>query len=520
MDKHRYSTLVLFSLMTALFIALIFRLMPLSVRGGGVSDTEGKKTYASSADTVLEPGTTAGGGQSLPSAGTENGQNSQGGAGDAQTHETSSTAEPPGGQEEESGDDNGFGGPDSDGDLTADQIADKEQHSDNYYVTEFDGMDKYIIPQEDSSATGEENAPSTGGGDPFFSTEFDDTLPLSYGELKFPEASEKEDINAVWVASVYNLNYPSRPGLPESELAAELDAIVENTVAAGLNTIFFQVRPCADALYDSDIFPRSEFLGEGDFDPLEYIVDRAHENGVSVHAWINPYRITVFSASSAIAEKYPELVMKVDGKLYFDPSKEDAMTLIIRGVAEIVVKYDVDGIVFDDYFYPEGITDEDKGSYDAYILSGGKAPLGDWRRENVNALIRKTYAAIKQLRGDCLFGVSPRGIWRNSSTDANGSATGGSQAYDDVYCDALAWIEDGCIDYISPQIYWSFDNKTAPFAVLCDWWNDRLNGKDIMLVVSLAAYYLPESEIESQKEYLSELGNYGGFAIYSYASLT
>lgn len=515
MARNRYTVLVLFSLLTALFIVIILRLMPLSARRNAVDPVSGTQSVTKENEELN---------------GEKNDMETTGAQEKADTEtiyepndKESNPIVKPDDTDKAAVSNNVSQEPSAPDDIiTADKIADREENENLYYVTEFEGMDKYIIPEKDS--TGSSSGTGASSEDSFFSTEFADTLPVPYDSLKNPELpaqSGAQDIKAVWVASVYNLDFPSQSGLSSEKLAAQLDEIVENTLGAGLNTIFFQVRPCADALYKSDVFPSSEYLGNADFDALGYLVRKAHEKGIAVHAWVNPYRVTVSaSAHSDAAEKYSDLIMDVDGRLYFDPGKEGSVALIVRGVAEIVVKYDVDGIVFDDYFYPEGIDDEDSATYSGYVSAGGTDSLKDWRRENVNELIRRTYAAVKQLRPDCLFGVSPRGIWRNSSTDKNGSATSGSQAYDDVYCDALAWINEGCVDYISPQIYWSFENTAAPFKVLCDWWNEQLKGKDISLVVSLAAYYLPESEIEAQKSYLGTLTSYGGFALYSYSSVS
>ena len=151
---------------------------------------------------------------------------------------------------------------------------------------------------------------------------------------------------------------------------------------------------------------------------------------------------------------------------------------------------------------------------------GGRLSLGDWRRENINRLIERTYQTIKSCRKGCLFGVSPRGVWRNATDDPKGSDTLGGAAYDEIFCDALAWVKGGYLDYLSPQIYWRFDNSAAPFGTLADWWNEALKDSGVTLVVALAPYSLPKSEIEKQVTYLKTLSQANGYALFRYASLS
>ena len=236
--------------------------------------------------------------------------------------------------------------------------------------------------------------------------------------------SKNGNINAaVWIATVSNINYPSRQGLSAPELALELDAIVENVKKLGADTIFFQVRPSADALYKSDLFPESEYVSgkrgvaaDGGFDSLEYIISRARKNGISVHAWINPSR--VLSSSSVLCDgeagyMHPEWTVEyADGNLYFDLGIPEVRALIADGIYEVVSRYDVDGVVFDDYFYPYPQKDAsgkiadfaDSATYEKY---GGAYSLAEFRRESVRALIRSSYYATKKADSQALFGISP-----------------------------------------------------------------------------------------------------------------
>lgn len=387
-------------------------------------------------------------------------------------------------------------------------------------VTEFLDAYEVVLPKEtqkQESAKPEKPALVTG---------FSGTLPLAL-PLASPNVSQ-EEMRAVYVASAYNLDFPSRPGLSKAALQSELDAIVNGAASCGMNTIVFQVRPASDALYRSEIFPVSRYLAASEggamaLDALGYLIESAHAKGIKVHAWINPFRVRSASEGDAVLSKNnpakvnSALTFTVEGAVYYNPALQAVQNLIIDGVREILVNYDVDGILFDDYFYPEHITSEDAKEYAAYQKAGGRLSLADFRRGNINTLIERVYRTVKNEKPQVLFGVSPRGVWRNAEDDPSGSDTRGGAAYDAVFCDALAWVKGGYLDYLSPQIYWSFDHKSAPFATLADWWNQALRGSGVELCVSLASYSLPKEEIARQKEYLAALSQYGGFALYRYA---
>lgn len=387
-------------------------------------------------------------------------------------------------------------------------------------VTEFHDAYEVILPKETEKILPSEK--------PALVTGFTGTLPLSL-PVSSPVVQE-EEMRAVYVASAYNLDFPSRPGLSKKELEKELDAIVEKAFSGGMNTIIFQVRPASDALYDSKIFPTSRYLAKSEggamaLDALGYLIAKAHEKGMEVHAWINPFRVRSASESDAVlsatgpAKQNPDLTFTVEGAVYYNPAYKAVQDLIVAGVREILCGYDVDGILFDDYFYPENMGDADASAYQAYQKAGGTLSLGDFRRENINALIKRVYRVVKEEGAGCVFGVSPRGIWRNAADDSAGSDTRGGAAYDAIFCDSLAWVKGGYVDYLAPQIYWSFDHKAAPFAILADWWDRALSESGVTLCVSLAAYSLSDEEIERQKAYLEDLSTYGGFMIYRYAYL-
>lgn len=347
------------------------------------------------------------------------------------------------------------------------------------------------------------------------------------------------EVRGVWIASVVNIDYPSQKDLSAEELKNEIDSILDACVRNKLNTIFFQVRPTCDALYDSDIFPVSEYLssdGKLVFDPLGYIVKEAHLRNIYVHAWVNPLRVTMNSHDidalddKSPAKQHPEWTVAYDdGKLYLNAGLPEVRSLIADGVEEIVTKYDVDGVVFDDYFYPYPVYDDngakiafaDDEEYEKY--GAGYADRDEWRRDNINKIIKAVYDTVHAVDRECVFGVSPFAIWQNDDGKNGGSKTNGFEAYKSLHCDALAWIDGGYVDYISPQIYWTFDTTSAPFDTLTRWWNTQLEGTDVKLYISHAAYRYeegnwdsPEGQLKQQIAFARSERSYRGSIFYGY----
>ncbi len=362
-----------------------------------------------------------------------------------------------------------------------------------------------------------------------------------------PLEKGKEGVRAVWIATVSNINYPTKRAQSEDALRAELDTIVENTSALGANTIFFQVRPCSDALYDSALFPQSHYVSgtrgvsaDGGFDSLEYLCRAAKKKNIAVHAWVNPVRVLAGSksdpasahelTSDEAAALHPEwTVVYADGKMYYDLGIPEVRTLVADGVYEIVSNYDVAGVVFDDYFYPypdydsEGkLADfDDSASYKKY---GGGKERGEYRRENVRTLVRSCYAAVKKADKNALFGISPFGVWRNGES-VGGTETSGLESYSAIYCDTLSFVREGTVDYIAPQLYWEIGADGYDYITLASWWNEALSPYDVPLLVCLAPYRYSEGsykkgEITAQLAYARTLSSYGGCAMYGYAALT
>ncbi len=326
-----------------------------------------------------------------------------------------------------------------------------------------------------------------------------------------------EDLRGVWIASVANIDFPSKPGLSSEEQKAELDKIIENAEYMGLNAIFFQVRPTGDALYKSSIFPWSKYLtgeqgkaNDKDFDPLKYIIEQGHKKDIQIHAWINPLRLSIDKYSSLekakinLSENHPAkklskaIVLGPDEKLYLDPGNPEAIKLITDGIAEIVKNYDVDGIHFDDYFYPSKT--ESKGNKDFDDAETYKKYKGqfknkeDWRRNNIDTLVKNTYETVKGIKPEVKFGISPFAIWSNKDRNEKGSDTqGGISTYYDYFADSKKWVEEEYIDYIAPQLYWNIGFKVADYSVLLDWWKKVCSGTKVKLYVGHAAYKINDT---------------------------
>ncbi len=310
-----------------------------------------------------------------------------------------------------------------------------------------------------------------------------------------------DDMRGIWVSTVMNLDYPSAKTTDAAALKAEADKILDNVKAMNMNTVFLQVRPCGDAFYKSSIFPWSSYISgtqgvapADGFDPLEYWVSAAHARGLELHAWINPYRITrggdtewnSLAASNPAKGDYADCVVKYsDGNYYYDPGNPKSIDLIVKGALEIVNNYDVDGIHMDDYFYP-GTSFNDDASWKAY--GSGYSNKSDWRRDNVNKLVAELDTKLHQADSSIRFGISPQGIWANSTTMPNGSATKGNEAYTQKFADCVAWINSGTIDYIAPQIYWNVGYTVADYSVLAKWWSNAVKGTDVDLYIGMADY--------------------------------
>lgn len=368
-------------------------------------------------------------------------------------------------------------------------------------------------------------------------------LPSNKSSINSESFASSESVKGVWISTVHGLDFPKEKTTDSKSLKKELDKIISNVKELGFNTIFFQVRPCADSLYESEIFPWSKYLTgtytlkpNNDFDPLEYIIKIAHKNNIKVHAWINPYRITATEEELSIIEnsdfvhKYKDWIINYKNKLYFNPGIPEVCDLIASGAEEIVKKYDVDGIQIDDYFYP-GNDFPDDWSYSFY--GNEYKNKDDWRRDNINNLIDILNKKIKSVNKNILFGVSPSGIWANKSNIKAGSQTTGQESYFSSYADSKKWVDENKIDYIIPQIYWNIGYAGADFETLINWWNETIKNSSVKLIIGQAAYKVSEckdsqsvwfeekgiEEIMSQVTYANISDNVSGYAMFRYSSI-
>lgn len=350
-------------------------------------------------------------------------------------------------------------------------------------------------------------------------------------------------VNVDYVKSVWMAYFELEQFTSSSENAQEFEEAItqafEKIADAGLNTVTVQVRPCADAFYNSQYFPVSEYCfgeqgSELRFDPLSIMADAAHSAGLRIEAWINPYRVSQSADSeklcdSNIAKQWLQSDDKksnvyVADKIYFNPACAEVTELIVNGVREIVENYSVDGIHFDDYFYPTDDEKIDSAEYSQYLEGGGELSLGDWRRENVSEMVRSVYSAVKEINPQVQFGISPQ-----SKVSAN---------YNTLYADVEKWAsEEGYVDYICPQIYFGFYNEVQPFTRTAKEWNDRTTAA--RLYVGLPLYKAGSKDefasadqeyainefvennniISRQIIYLENLSNVQGYYIYSYSYL-
>jgi uncharacterized lipoprotein YddW (UPF0748 family) len=313
-----------------------------------------------------------------------------------------------------------------------------------------------------------------------------DSEPLDPSAIAPPVTRE---FRGVWVASVENMDWPSRPGLPVAQQKAELIAILDRAAGLNLNAVVLQVRPSADALYASKKEPWSAFLtgqmGKPPvpfYDPLAFAVEEAHARGLELHAWINPYRAHYPAdkspiAASHIARRRPDLVVKYGPYLWLDPGSSEVRAYTVGVVRDIVRRYDIDALHIDDYFYPyrertrrgREIPFPDGRTWRAYQKKGGKLSRDDWRRQNVDVLVEQLYTAVKDEKPWVKFGISPFGIWRPGYP----SSVRGLDAYSELYADSRKWLQRGWADYFTPQLYWRSSAPQQRYDELLRWWAEQ-----------------------------------------------
>lgn len=315
-------------------------------------------------------------------------------------------------------------------------------------------------------------------------------LLLAAGVFAQPPIDVEREFRAVWVATVDNIDFPTKKALSIGEQQAELVGIVDLAKRLRLNAVIFQVRPACDAVYRSDIEPWSEYLtgqmGKAQsFDPLAFLVAEAHRRGVLVHAWFNPFRAYHPSGKTIsadhISKRQPQIVRSYGRHLWLDPTESGAKQHSLRVILDVVRRYDVDGVHFDDYFYPYPEKDKagnnipfpDDANWEEYRNGGGKMDRGSWRRTHVNTFIESVGREVKKLKPHVMYGISPFGIWQpNAEREIRGF-----NAYAELYADARKWLRDGTVDYLAPQLYWETGRPGVSFPVLFAWWKEQNVGR-------------------------------------------
>jgi uncharacterized lipoprotein YddW (UPF0748 family) len=306
-------------------------------------------------------------------------------------------------------------------------------------------------------------------------------------------AQPKYEFRAVWIATVANIDWPSKKNLTSDEQKQEFINILTQQRKLGMNAVIVQIRPDADAFYASKYEPWSEYLtglqGRAPspfYDPLEFMIEETHKRGMEFHAWINPYRAVqnpnASIAPNHITKQHPEWFIKYGDKKYFNPGLPQVMNYLTNVIKDIITRYNVDAIHMDDYFYPYRIAGKEFPDYKAYAQYGNGLSKDAWRRSNCDSIVKKIHDIIIAYKPLIKFGISPFGVWRNSSVDPRGSNTkAGQTCYDDLYADILLWLKLGWIDYVVPQLYWEIGHRLCDYTILLNWWGNNSYGKQLYI---------------------------------------
>lgn len=330
----------------------------------------------------------------------------------------------------------------------------------------------------------------------------------------------EREFRGFWVATVVNIDWPKNGNDAVAKQKTDYLALLDFYEDLNFNAAIVQVRAAGDAFYESDFAPWSRFLtGEegkppkGDIAILEWMIDETHKRGMEFHAWLNPYRATFDLKTEVLSSEHdfnthPEWMLKYGKKYYYDPGLPEVRKRMVSVIDEIVSNYDVDAVHFDDYFYPYTVKGEVfQDSLSFYNCALPNQPLDDWRRSNIDSLIKNSYETIKRRKPWVQFGVSPFGVWKNSSTDPKGSDTAAGQTtFEDLYADPLLWMEKGWLDYLIPQVYWSMELPAASHRKIVDWW--AKNSKNTNLYIGNGPYKIrnnSDTAWDKKKELPSQL---------------
>lgn len=305
----------------------------------------------------------------------------------------------------------------------------------------------------------------------------------------------KREVRAFWIVTLDNKDFPSQPGLSNEMQREELRNILDYHQKQGMNTAIFQIRPSADAFYASSIEPWSEWLmgqqGQAPqpfYDPLAFLVEECHQRNMELHVWLNPYRV-VYNVelsdvkAQPLMRKHSDWLITYGKHQQLNPGLPEVRSYILSVIMDVVRRYDVDGIQFDDYFYPYKIWKKEFPDESTFRRYGqGFRDKSDWRRDNVSQLIKMVHDSLQQTKPHIKFGISPMGVWRNIQDDPRGSDTqAGQPSYDYLGADVLAWLEEGWIDYVAPQLYWSIGHPRADYATLVKWWSKNTFGRHLYI---------------------------------------
>ncbi|GIH02159.1 lipoprotein [Rhizocola hellebori] len=317
-------------------------------------------------------------------------------------------------------------------------------------------------------------------------------------------ASGQRQLRGMWLTTVSNRDWPSVPGLDEQTVKSEYRGWLDLAQKLNHNAIFVHVRPSGDAFWPSKFAPWSQWLtGRTDgqspgWDPMAFMVAETHARNMEFHAWFNPYKAGQTGTIDGLAPNHPLRahpdwaisypVGSSSARVYYNPGIPQARSFVADSILEAAANYDIDGVHFDDFFYPYPSGEQDFPDEATFAQYGAGASRGDWRRQNVNLFIQDVSTRLKQLKPWVKFGVSPFGIWRNNTSDPRGSATRGLQSYDDIYADTRWWVSKGWLDYIIPQLYWHIGFDVANYAVLLPWWSAAVSGTNVQLYIGQADY--------------------------------
>lgn len=343
----------------------------------------------------------------------------------------------------------------------------------------------------------------------------------------------RPEFRAVWIASVDNIDWPRKGMVNSDQQKADFIRQLDLHKKNGMNAVIVQIRPAADAFYPSPYEPWSEWLTGKQgrppspyYDPLKFMIDESHKRGMEFHAWCNPYRADFNIGSSSIAPTHvtrvhPNWFITYGNKKYFDPANKEAQQFVVKVIADIVARYNVDAIHMDDYFYPYRIPGKEFPDEAAYKRSGSKLSKDDWRRSHVDSVIKKLNAAIKKEKPWVKFGISPFSVWRNKDKDPRGSdSQAGQTNYDDLFADILLWLKEKWIDYVAPQLYLEIGHDKIDYAKLLDWWSKNAYGRHLYIGHGIYragtnAAWKRTNEIPDQINLLRKYPNVHGSIFYS-----